>query len=1139
MSNKPVIVIDPGHGGSSKVGGSSPNNAVGPNGLLEKNLTLDMANRVAATLADRADVFLTRAGDRNLGLSERAKFAREKNAAVFLSIHFNGFSDTNVDGTEVWVAKQATPGSRTLAKTVLSKVVGATHLKDRGVREGDLGVILPSRHAAETSACLLEISFLSNPAQAKQLESDSYRQTIADSICDGLRQHLSLASVARSFTYVGDFAAALTKPPPPTPDEVAVAVGYKSHDDYVGREIASAKIFGVKLDGEGIRPDFYKKLQRAEDSAKKMISPTPVTAADWGITSIRGYRGKELGWHGWGLAIDIDYAKNPYVMHEAGEGDLDKLLTPVYERIAQFVLNRASVIPKTITTGKTKVGEMYDRLLEESNAMKTYFKAMPDQALIQKELDKHKPFKTSFWKDVWGIADRTPSLDDLQEIMMRDYVTLAGEPGPAVSGKTYPDAKVVLKGTKVFDPKSKVDVPFDDKGKLASRKPENGFLTIRKELVLALTAEGLRWGAMDFGPESGDVMHFDDAKSGSANPLVSKVIAAKKELAAKAVSKAKSYGLDDDLWGEQFDYAEPFGPGGKTYTAADAKWAADAVSPDYRHLGEKIDTTPFDFTTAHLAKLCEANYFDVKSNPKDPRDEVVFALRGCQLAGGKESSGGFVASVKLTEAVPDHQQSKCVIGVWKRSKNELAVFSGSTVPYWEGMKKQAESPSEKICNLLATGRYLYTVGTHRGVESKDNPKLKYMIPGAIRQQSEVAILRTLDNLIYETSDKWDFGNPGDNIHPSRHPKPTDSFSSEGCLTIPGGGVFMTRTDKHDGLWSQFRKAAGLTATSAPENEDGFQFVVILLTGREARLATTRSKSDLTRLRFGSEGSDVKTLQLELSNTARKSGKSGKYYAGQLDGQFSRATAQAYIEWQKDHLGWADGIVTNTIAKSLAFDIVKHLCLKDPVPLPKTLDNNEAKPRKLTTEVIDYYKKLGEKQNKGEIKCKGKTLAKRTFDEDIVWELPEKGEGYIIYNLNDLAGKCGDDKGLDEIGTKATIEKIIAIAKEWNKTHSDQPLQIGDISRPGGIDTPDHDTHMDGEAFDMRPLRKKNGTGGFTYNDTDIYSVDLTKEFIRLVRRLYPSTTFHFNDEQIYDHKDFKAFVTKKGGHDNHLHVMLH
>ena len=766
MSNKPIIVIDPGHGGAEKTGGLSPNNAKGTNGLLEKTLTLDMANRVAVSLAAQADVFLTRAGDTNLGLSERAKVAREKNAAVFLSIHFNGFSDANVDGTEAWVARQANQSSRDFAKTLLGKVVGATKVKDRGVREGDLGVLLPSRHASGTSACLLEISFLSNPTQARQLENDTYRQDIANSIVEGVRQHLSLASIAQSFTYVGDFSAMLGSSDL-SPDEIAQHAGYKSHEDYVKNVIKSATLFGLKVEG-GIHPDFYKKLQQAEDKAKKMISPTPVTASDWGITGIRGYRGKEVGWHGWGCAIDIDYAQNPYIMHEAGEAELDKLLKPVYHRIAWLMLNRESVIPDKITKGTGKVGDMYDQLLEESNAMKLYFKCMLDQKLIQKELDRHDLTDANFWKDTWGITDHTPTLDEMQQIMMRDYVTLAGEAGPGISGKTYPDPKVVLKDTKVFVEGSKVDVPFDDKGKLTTRKPEYGFLTIKKEIVLALTGERLRWGAMSFGKASGDVMHFDDGDS-STNPDVVKIKAAKTALSAKATGKTKSYGQDyENDWnnGNGHRYAAPLSR--PAMTVADVKWAADNVSPDYRHLGVPMSATPFDLTAASLERLCEVNNFDPNSAKKDPRDRVLFALRGCQIASGKESSGGFVLSVKLVEAVPDHQQSKCVVGVWKRSTKEVAVFSGSTVPYWKSMENYRQD-GEK-CNMLSTGRYLHTINTDRSGHAT------LEIKGALIQQGAVTVVRTLNNLTYEVTDMWDFEAVGDNIHPTRHPKPTDRFS---------------------------------------------------------------------------------------------------------------------------------------------------------------------------------------------------------------------------------------------------------------------------------------------------------------------------------------------------------------------------
>src|SRR6266536_1164906 len=147
-----TVVIDPGHGGSNAAGGSSPNNAVGPNGLLEKDVTLDIGRRVGALLGNRAQVILTRNGDENRSLADRAKIARDADADVFVSIHLNGWRDAAVDGTEAWVARKPSQGSRDLARSVLDRVVGVTHAGDRGVREEDFGVLLPARHGAKTAA---------------------------------------------------------------------------------------------------------------------------------------------------------------------------------------------------------------------------------------------------------------------------------------------------------------------------------------------------------------------------------------------------------------------------------------------------------------------------------------------------------------------------------------------------------------------------------------------------------------------------------------------------------------------------------------------------------------------------------------------------------------------------------------------------------------------------------------------------------------------------------------------------------------------------------------------------------------------------------------------------------------------------
>jgi N-acetylmuramoyl-L-alanine amidase len=189
----PTVVLDPGHGGQARVGGSSPNNATGPNGLLEKDLTLDVARRVSAILGGRANVILTRADDSNRSLGDRARVGHDANADVFLSIHFNGWTSPAVDGSEAWVASGTNGGSHGLARSVLDRVLAVTHAPDRGVREADLGVLLPARQGAHSAAALIEVAFLTNPDEASRLTHDEYRQALAQAIADGIAARLPTA----------------------------------------------------------------------------------------------------------------------------------------------------------------------------------------------------------------------------------------------------------------------------------------------------------------------------------------------------------------------------------------------------------------------------------------------------------------------------------------------------------------------------------------------------------------------------------------------------------------------------------------------------------------------------------------------------------------------------------------------------------------------------------------------------------------------------------------------------------------------------------------------------------------------------------------------------------------------------------
>ena len=180
------MVLDAGHGGEAAVGASSPNRARSAGGLLERDLALDLARRVRDHLGSRMHVVLTRDANRNLSLSDRARIAKEQRADVFLSLHFNGDTDSRRDETAAYVARGASRASRALAQAVADRVSLATLGRNRGVQALDLGVLLVDRHARGTASALVEIAHLTNPRQAGLLEQAGYRDQVARAIAEAL-----------------------------------------------------------------------------------------------------------------------------------------------------------------------------------------------------------------------------------------------------------------------------------------------------------------------------------------------------------------------------------------------------------------------------------------------------------------------------------------------------------------------------------------------------------------------------------------------------------------------------------------------------------------------------------------------------------------------------------------------------------------------------------------------------------------------------------------------------------------------------------------------------------------------------------------------------------------------------------------
>ncbi|MFK7993503.1 MAG: N-acetylmuramoyl-L-alanine amidase [Granulosicoccus sp.] len=215
--NEPFIVmIDPGHGGSDP--GSK-----GHNGLLEKDLTLDIARRIRLFLneVDDIDVRLTRHHDYGLSRQSRVDAIRKSEADMVISLHFNHLPQTEVNLVESYYAgrknieqslsvqRQArkgefqrtnnttrtldlafTEGSARLAKTLQQHIFSevsfdADKVQNAGVKEETLFVLTRSF----TPAALIEISCLSHVEEADRLASDDYRNRLAAALVDGIRNY--------------------------------------------------------------------------------------------------------------------------------------------------------------------------------------------------------------------------------------------------------------------------------------------------------------------------------------------------------------------------------------------------------------------------------------------------------------------------------------------------------------------------------------------------------------------------------------------------------------------------------------------------------------------------------------------------------------------------------------------------------------------------------------------------------------------------------------------------------------------------------------------------------------------------------------------------------------------------------------
>ena len=228
------VVIDAGHGGHDT-------GSIGPGGLREKDLVLDIASRLGELIESGlgADVIYTRTDDQFILLKERTKLANISQADLFVSIHANSSRLKNIRGVETYYLSFTTSSSAMavasrenaaaqrsihelqgllskialtekiqesrefaaqIQKALYSGLSGETKgLRNRGVRKAPFMVLI----GAEMPAVLAEVGFLSNASDEKLLKAGSYRQKVAEHIYKGVENYansLSKVTIAQKQT---------------------------------------------------------------------------------------------------------------------------------------------------------------------------------------------------------------------------------------------------------------------------------------------------------------------------------------------------------------------------------------------------------------------------------------------------------------------------------------------------------------------------------------------------------------------------------------------------------------------------------------------------------------------------------------------------------------------------------------------------------------------------------------------------------------------------------------------------------------------------------------------------------------------------------------------------------------------------
>ena len=212
-----IVTLDAGHGGAET-------GAEGEGGAVEKDVVLSIARRFSSILQERLGVrvILTRDGDRNLSLDERAAIANSNKSNLFLSIHADASPRRNARGSSVYFLSHTSaptnPSSSgggdldfifwNMAQTAHLKqssrlaeilqdelqAVTGTERVNRGIKQNSFRVL----KGATMPAVLVEVGFISNPDEERLLVSPAYQDKLAEALYRGILRYKDLFEYQRT-----------------------------------------------------------------------------------------------------------------------------------------------------------------------------------------------------------------------------------------------------------------------------------------------------------------------------------------------------------------------------------------------------------------------------------------------------------------------------------------------------------------------------------------------------------------------------------------------------------------------------------------------------------------------------------------------------------------------------------------------------------------------------------------------------------------------------------------------------------------------------------------------------------------------------------------------------------------------------